>query len=79
MATWIVIRFVMILCLMLGWKSRQVDFVLAFPQANIEHDMYMELLAGIVPKDPNKDYVWLLRKNLYGQQHVERFLKCRSI
>ena len=32
-ATWIVIRFVMILCLMLAWKSRQVDFVLVFPQS----------------------------------------------
>ena len=71
-ATWIVIRFVMILCLMLGWKSRQVDFVLAFPQANIEHDMYMELPAGIVPKDRSKDYVLLLRKNLYGQKQASR-------
>ena len=71
-ATWIVIRFLMILCLMLGWKSKQVDFVLAFPQANIEHDMYMELPAGIIPKDRNKDYVLLLRKNLYGQKQASR-------
>ena len=62
----------MILCLMLGWKSRQVDFVLAFPQANIEHDMYMELPAGIRPRDPNKDYVLLLRKNLYGQKQASQ-------
>ena len=62
----------MILCLMLGWKSKQVDFVLTFPQANIEHDMYMELPAGIIPKDRNKDYVLLLRKNLYGQKQASR-------
>ena len=60
----------MILYLMLGWKSKQVDFVLTFPQANIEHDMYMELPAGIIPKDRNKDYVLLLRKNLYRQKQA---------
>ena len=34
--------------------------------------MYMELPAGIRPKDPNKDYVLLLRKNLYGQKQASR-------
>ena len=61
-ATWIVIRFIMNLCLIVGWKSKQVDFVLAFPQAAIEHDIYMELPSGIIPSDSSKDYVLLLKK-----------------
>ena len=32
----------------------------------------MELPAGIRPKDPNKDYVLLLRKNLYDQKQASR-------
>ena len=32
----------------------------------------MELPAGIRPRDPNKDYVLLLRKNLYGQKQASR-------
>ena len=70
--TYIVIRFVMILCLILRWISKQVDFVLDFPQAAIEHDMYMELPAGIIPAESSKDYVLLLRKNLYGQKQASR-------
>ena len=32
----------------------------------------MELPAGIIPKDRNKDCVSLLRKNLYGQKQASR-------
>ena len=70
--SWMTIRFFLILSLICGWKTKQIYFVLAFPQANIEQDMYMELPTGIIPKDPNKDYVLFLRKNLYGQKQASR-------
>ena len=41
--TWITIRIVFLLIIINNWHSRQVDFVLAFPQADIEVDMYMEI------------------------------------
>ena len=49
-----------------------MDFVLALPQADIEQDMFMELPTGIKSKDPNKDYVLKLKKNLYGQKQAGR-------
>ena len=32
--TWITIRIILLLTIINNWHSRQVDFVLAFPQAN---------------------------------------------
>ena len=47
--------------------SRQIDFVLAFPQASIEFDMYMEIPKGIdVAGGSSKTHVLKLLKNLYG-------------
>jgi hypothetical protein len=43
----------------------QVDFVMAYPQAPIEMDMYMELPAGIHTKHRNsKDRVLKLLANI---------------
>ena len=36
---WFISRMVLVLSIINGWSSRQVDFVLTFPQANIEFDM----------------------------------------
>ena len=69
---WITIRLVMILLLIHGWKTRQVDFILAFPQADIECPMYMELPAGIKMKKGGKTHVLQLIKNLYGQKQADR-------
>ncbi len=30
-----------------SWKTKQIDFVLAFPQAPVERDLYMEIPKGI--------------------------------
>ena len=50
---------------------RQIDFVQAYTQAPIEHDMYMELPQGIETKHRNsKDYVLKLLANLYGQKQT---------
>ena len=47
---WHSIRLTLVLVIINNWFSRQVDFVLAFPQANIECDIYMEL--------PIKEWKW---------------------
>jgi hypothetical protein len=47
--------------------TRQVDFILAYPQADIEFDMYMDLPKGIETKHgKGKTHVLKLLKNLYG-------------
>jgi Reverse transcriptase (RNA-dependent DNA polymerase) len=41
--TWASIRHLLILTLMYGWNTRQIDFVLAYPQAEGECNIYMRI------------------------------------
>ena len=41
--TWFTIKTVLVLSIINRWSTRQVDFVLAFPQANIKFNIYMEI------------------------------------
>ena len=71
--TWFSIRLLLVLAILNSWHTRQVDFVLAYPQADIEYDMYMELPHGIKTKHGNgKTHVLKLLKNLYGQKQAGR-------
>jgi endonuclease I len=54
---WVLIRIFLIAALINGWHSRQLDFVLAYPQANIECDLYMVIPAGFNVNGNRKDYV----------------------
>ena len=71
--TWTTIRLSLTLALLQNWFSRQIDFVLAFPQAPIEFDMYMEIPKGIdVENGSPKTHVLKLLKNLYGLKQAAR-------
>jgi hypothetical protein len=43
---WFSIRLTLVLSLNYQWKTRQIDFALAFPQADVECELYMELPRG---------------------------------
>jgi hypothetical protein len=45
---WTSIRIFLIVAIINGWHSRQIDFVLAYPQADIECDLYMAIPAGFM-------------------------------
>ena len=50
-------------------SPKSIDFVLAFLQADLDVDIWMELPIGLQPiEDPSspQHYVLKLRKNLYG-------------
>ena len=68
--SWYAIRLFMTLSIINKWHTRQIDFVLAYPQAPIEQPIYMKLPPGIGPKDMTKEYVLKLRKNIYGQKQA---------
>jgi hypothetical protein len=69
--TWFSIYLVLILSIINKWYTKQVDFVLAYTQADIQFDMYMELPKGIKTKYSNgKTHVLKLLKNLYGQKQA---------
>jgi hypothetical protein len=48
--TWFSIRLLLVLSILNNWHTRQVDFVLAYTQADIKFNMYMELPMGIETK-----------------------------
>jgi hypothetical protein len=51
-----------------GLSSKSIDFVLAFPQAELEVPVYMELPLGLDTSDNEspKFYMLCLNKSLYG-------------
>ena len=70
--TWTSIRFFLLVCLCQGWASKQLDFVLAYPQVPVECDMYLELPKGFTYKGDRKSHVLKLIKNVYGTRQGAR-------
>ncbi len=72
--TWATTRFFLIQSILLKWHSRQLDFVLPYPQADVERELYMEVpkMVTTPPGTRTKDYVLKLTKNLYGQKQAGR-------
>ena len=72
-ASWSTIRLVLTIAAMFNWPTRQLDYVLTFPQAPIERDLYMKVPKGYyVESGDNRDYVLKLKRNLYGQKQAGR-------
>jgi hypothetical protein len=65
---WISVRFLLILAELLGLETKALDFVLAFPQADLDVPIYMEIPIGVSVDGvhQNKQYVLRLLKSLYG-------------
>jgi hypothetical protein len=76
---WSTVQLTLILMTLLGYQSRQIDFVQAFSQADIDCDVYMKIPWGFVVQrgrllfDPRHSacqqpyhHVLKLKKNLYG-------------
>jgi Reverse transcriptase (RNA-dependent DNA polymerase) len=65
--TWPSIRLVLLLVLIHSWKTRQLDFVQAFPQVDISHQQFVELPKGIkIEGVSSKDWVLEALQNVYG-------------
>ena len=61
------VRLMLTLSLMLGMKTRSIDFTLAFTQAPIDAEMYIDIPAGFHVEDGNQEeFVLKLKKTLYG-------------
>jgi hypothetical protein len=71
--TWTSVRFMITLAWLNKWHTRQCNFVLTYPQAPIEFDLYMDLPNGIqLSSGNNKTHVLRLIKNLYGWKQAGR-------
>ncbi len=68
--TWASVWLLLIVAKIHSLSSKSIDFVLAFPQADLDVPVYMELPAGVNPVDVTdgnqRRYVLKLNKSLYG-------------
>ena len=62
----------MVLAILHDWRTVQIDYVLAFPQAPIEKEMFMKLPKGLKLVNDEKHYVLKVKRNVYGQQQAGR-------
>ena len=71
---WSSVRLIITFALLNKIHLRSTDFILAFPQADTDVDIFMELPIGVdVPKDETiNDYVVYLLKNLYGLRQASK-------
>jgi hypothetical protein len=69
---WFSIRLCLTLTLLFRWNTRQIDFVLVFPQGEVECDLFMELPRGVTfPGVHHRSTHCLkLKKNLYGSKQA---------
>ena len=71
--TWAAIRLLLVLSIICGWYSVQIDFVLAYPQAPVECELFMRIPKGFTIQGGTRDTHCLkLLKNLYGQKQAGR-------
>ena len=71
--TWQTVCVFLILSLLLGWCSRQLDFVMAYPQAPVEMPLYLRLQHGYNRKGmTRKSHVLKLMRSVYGQKQAAR-------
>jgi hypothetical protein len=70
------IRLGMPFALIFDWYTRQIDFVLAFPQADVVYDLFMELPREIIFERVDRSTHRVKHiKNLYGQKQAGRIWK----
>lgn len=55
-----------------NWKIKQLDFVLAFPHAPVETELYMSIPTGFAVDGDKDSYALKLINNLYGQKQAGR-------
>jgi hypothetical protein len=60
------VRLLLLICKIHKLESRSIDFVLAFPQAELEEDIWMEIPLGVEVDGQKGEYLLKLKRNLYG-------------
>ena len=71
-ASWSSVRLALAIAAAHNWASTQVDYVLAFPQAPVEHPVHMDIPHGFEMAEglSETDYALLLHGNVYGQKQA---------
>jgi hypothetical protein len=71
--SWNSLRLLLTLTAVHGWYTRQLDYVLAFPQAPVEREIYMSIPQGFsIDEGKTEDFVLKVNKNIYCQKQAGR-------
>ena len=71
--SWGIIRLLMTIAMIKQWPTRQIDYVLAFPQAPIEKELFLKIPKGYnIINDDKNQYALQINNNLYGQKQASR-------
>ena len=63
-ASWNIIRLLLILVLVHSWNTKQLDYVLAFTQDTVNQKLYMKIPKGFeVEGEKRGEYVSKIKKN----------------
>ena len=73
-ASWPIIHLILTLSIIKGWHTSQIDFVMAYTQAEAETDtLYMQVPKGYnLPKEKKGTHILKILRNIYGQKQVGR-------
>ena len=72
-AGWSSIRIPLILVALEGWKTTQLDYAQAFPQAPIGKELYLKVTSGFqVEYGYNDEYAFKLHRRIYDQKQAGR-------
>lgn len=73
-ATWNSIRLLLTLATQHNWCTKQLDYVLAYPQAPLDKELYMKIPKGthVEGVEHDDDYVLKLERNIYGGKDAGR-------
>jgi hypothetical protein len=70
---WTTIRLCLVLSLLFGWSTRQLDFVQAYPQAKASSDnIYIKVPQGAEFPGRRKQYGLHILQNIYGSRDAGR-------
>jgi len=69
---WTTVRLIFMLATIKGWYSRQLDFILAYPQAEVDGPIYMKQGFEIPGKHGKEGHCLKLLKNIYGLEQAGR-------
>ena len=67
---WTSVRIMLTLAAIENLHTKSIDFVLAYPRANLDVDIYMGLPQGFNVGPESGRYVLKLQKNLYGMKQA---------
>ena len=71
--SWRSIRLLLTIVAMHKWHTLQLDYVLAFPQAPVERELFMAIPKGFTMDEGNpSDYALHIHRNIYGQKQAGR-------